>query len=590
MSTGNESARVALSQRAKIICVTEKTVGGVLQRRGRDTAAPCQQTRLPICRLAFVLLFCMTISLHAAMPRRVLSVRGLWSDLYQCDTAFAMLGGVRIVNIWQSPDSVSGTFPGTAEDLARYDLVILANVNGRSLRPEGRALLKRYVESGGGVLMLGGYYAFGAEYHGTELAEIAPVEFLDHRDLVSSPAGARIAPVKDTAQPRVFWSHDVTPKPGTRVGLTADGQPLLITGTFGKGRVAVFAGSVMGDPGPGLLPFWEWNQWPGVLAETMAWLAPTASAAAPLTKATVLAQLQTASTSTNAVDQLFEVARPVVDQDFAAVATALIESGHPAQVTLGLRLRGLSHAPGAKESLLAAFVKGRVDSAARNRPPSVDDVLEEAVGHKPMLVDPDMNPGTAKVNVETAKAVQLAALEGLGWLGNPEAIPSLREVLRKCPVHAHPPGDFSDSFTDVDEQGETAMVAALRCGDIAAAAPVVDLWMQNLYTLATMKIADAGAKTKRADRALQIDRLTAAQVRLTAGMENLPAAVLPALAQRVAAEENRWIIPLAFAAFGRAFNAGRPLPPEVTATLRQAKLPAVAALANTPDWTVPNGN
>jgi len=581
VSPGKGWETPAVSRHTPTIFATEETIRNRLtQRRGRDTA-PYHKIRLPIKRLALLLLFVLTVSAQAEMPRRVLMVRGLWSDLYQCETAFAMLGGVRIVNVWHWPDGVSGTFPGTAEEFARYDLVILANVNGRSLRPDGRALLKRYVESGGAVLMLGGYYAFGAEYHGTELAEIAPVEFMDHPDLVACPTGARIEPVKDGAQPRVFWRHNVTPKPGARVVLTADGQTLLITGTFGKGRVAVFAGSVMGDPATGQLPFWEWNQWPAVLAETMVGLAPTASAAAPPSKKTIVAQLQAALASTNGVDQLFEAARPIVDPDFAPVAKALIESGHSAQVLLGLRLLGLSHAPGAKELLLTAFANGRVESAGRSRPPSVDDILDDAVGHKSTLGESsDLNPGTAKMNVEQTKAVQLAALEGLGWLGDPAAIPFLREVMRKCPLRAIPPGDFCDSFTDSDEQGETAMVAALRCGDSAVAAPVVDLWMQNLYTLATMKISDAGAKTKRADQAIQINRLTAAQARLTAGLENLPAAVLPALAQRVAVEKDRWIVPLAFAMFGRPFNNGRVLPTEVTAILRQAKLPAVAALAN----------
>ena len=540
--------------------------------------------------VGILLLLYLGGSVQAELPRRVLVVRGLWSDLYQCETAFALLGGVRIVNVWHSPDGVSGSFPGTAEEFARYDLVILANVNGRSLRPEGRAVLKRYVESGGAVLMLGGYYAFGAEYHGTELAEIAPVEFMDRRDLVTCPTGARIAPVKDSAEPRVFWRHNVTPKSGAHVGLTADDQPLLITGTFGKGRVAVFAGSVMGEPQSGQLPVWEWKQWPVVLAKTMVELAPMALAATLPVKKMIVAQLQAAVTSTNGIDPLFEVARPIVDQDFAPVAKALIASGHSAQVPLGLRLLGLSHAPGAKELLLAAYANGRVESASRSRAPSVDEVLDDAVGHKSTMGDSDFNPGPAKANVEQIKAVQLAALEGLGWLGDPAPLTVLREALRKCPLRAIPTGEFRDSFTDADEQGETAMVAALRCGDIAIAAHVVDMWMQNLYTLATMKISDAGAKTKRADQAIQINRLTAAQVRLTASLENLPTAVLPALAQRVAVEKDQWIIPLAFAMFGQPFNNGRVLPTEVTTTLRQAKLPAVAALASTPDRMVPNGN
>jgi len=48
----------------------------------------------------------------------------------------------------------------------------------------------------------------------------------------------------------------------------------------------------------------------------------------------------------------------------------------------------------------------------------------------------------------------------------------------------------------------------------------------------------------------------------------------------VAVEKDRWIVPLAFAMFGRPFNNGRVLPTDVTTVLRQAKLPAIAALAN----------
>lgn len=524
-------------------------------------------------RIALVLILCLGVSAQAELPRRVLAVRGLWSDFYQCDTAFAVLGGVRSVNVWHSPDGVSGTFPGTADDMARYDLVILANVNGRSLRPEGRALLKHYVEQGGAVLMLGGYYAFGAEYHGTELEEIAPVEFLASRDLVASPAGTRIAPVNGDAQPRVFWRHTVRPKPGARVVLTADEQPLLVTGTFGKGRVAVFAGSVMGEPDAGQLPFWEWTQWPAVLAETLAWLAPTGHA--PVDKAVVLAQLQAAMTGTNAAEQLFEAAVPVADPDFAPAAKALIESGRPAQVMLGLRLLGLSHAGGAKAELLAAFETGRVAP----KKTSVDDLLDDAVSRKTTLVEPDVNPIATKATAEQAKAVQLAALEGLGWLGDPATVGLLREVARKSPARVLAPGEFNDTFTDADERRETALVAALRCGDVSAAVPVVDAGMQNLYTLAAMKIKDAGAKTKKADSAAQISRLTGMQEKLLTGLQRLPVAVLPALAQRVAAEEDRWVVPLAFVAFGRAFHDGQALPSAAGAALRQARLPAVATLA-----------
>ncbi|MCG3147203.1 MAG: hypothetical protein PCFJNLEI_00641 [Verrucomicrobiae bacterium] len=521
--------------------------------------------------LVMVLLTLWLSGQSQAEPRRVLAVRGLWYELYQCDSAFAALGGVRSVNVWHSPNSVSGPFPSTAEEMARYDLVILANINGQSLSAEGRALLKWYVAQGGAVLMLGGYYAFGGEYHGTELEEIAPVEFSADPNLVAIPTGARLTPVKGDAQPHVFWRHNIRTKPGATVVLTADEQPLLVTGTFGQGRVAVFAGSVMGDPPAGRLAFWEWSQWPAVLAQAMTWLAPSARARPG--KAAVLAQLQAATTGTNAVEQLLEAAAPVADQDFAVVAKALIDSGRLEKVALGLRLLGLSRVSGAKEQLRMAFTKG-VTAPPKQ---SLDDLLADALEHKSSGVDPDLNPTATKAAIEKFQAVQLAAVDGLGWLGDPAALGVLHEIVRQNPARVLAPGEFNESFTEADERRESALIAALRCGDAGAAGPVVDSWMQNLYTLAALKIRGAGAKP--ADSAVQRSRLVAAHARLTIGLERLPKSVWPAVAKRVAAEEDRWIVPLAFAVFGQAFNNDQALPAEVAAILRQSKLPAVAALA-----------
>ena len=58
--------------------------------------------------------------------------------------------------------------------------------------------LKAYVERGGGLLMVGGYYSFqgingGARYHGTPVEEVLPVEILPYDDRVEVPEG--FAPV-----------------------------------------------------------------------------------------------------------------------------------------------------------------------------------------------------------------------------------------------------------------------------------------------------------------------------------------------------------------------------------------------------------
>ena len=67
---------------------------------------------------------------------------------------------------------------------------------------------------------------------------------------------------------------------------------------------------------------------------------------------------------------------------------------------------------------------------------------------------------------------------------------------------------------------------------------------------------------------------------LTQQLTHLPDNVLPALAQRIAIEEDPRVVALAFAIFGKNLNNERKLPADVLETLKKAKLPAVADLAN----------
>ena len=97
-------------------------------------------------------------------------------------------------------------FPQTAEALAAYGAVILSDIGSNTLllhpdtwiesrrTPNRLRALKAYVEGGGGLLMVGGYYSFqgingGARYHGTPVEEALPVEILPYDDRVEEPEG-----------------------------------------------------------------------------------------------------------------------------------------------------------------------------------------------------------------------------------------------------------------------------------------------------------------------------------------------------------------------------------------------------------------
>ncbi|OPZ82517.1 MAG: hypothetical protein BWY76_02688 [bacterium ADurb.Bin429] len=546
------------------------------------------------------------------------SIRGLWYDQYGLDRALARVGGCVERSSWVQGNWIRWYSPDSYDELMRYHLAIVANTNGNAFANGGhpapaRTRLKDFAAHGGAVLFLGGLFAYGREYHGTALEEMSPVTFADKRDLEMHPGGlplaagpdapAGIAKLNWQEAPRVYWTHAVTPKPGAKVLLTADGKPLLVTWLYGKGRVAVFAGTVMGDPKAGQLPFWQWGGWPAVMAETLSWLtvnperpgganradyAKTLNAALRKAggkegdeRAVMKTYLRCCADSTAAealtdalaslfwdisldeTDAYYATVLPHVRGEFVGVADALLESGKTHKTMLGLRLLGLAKAPGAKERLLDALKRGEVD-------------IEE--------VGDSLEPGTAGEDADyRAYAYRLAALEGLGNLGDPSVLPAIRAVVKQYEAKRPRRADFPKDVTREHELYQAALQAALRCGDAAAAGPLLDMLMQNRYTLVNMmfaafadgKGAQAQAQREKAQRAYT--RLQARQALACARLAPLPAPVLPALAKRLAAEDDLWVTPFAFAAFGKGFGA-KPSA-EALAILTGAKVPAVAELA-----------
>jgi uncharacterized membrane protein len=74
--------------------------------------------------------------------------------------------------------------PARAEDLGRFDLVILSNVPAAALPAERMELIRRYVgDSGGGLIAIGGVESFTpGGYRGTPLEDILPVRSEPRKD------------------------------------------------------------------------------------------------------------------------------------------------------------------------------------------------------------------------------------------------------------------------------------------------------------------------------------------------------------------------------------------------------------------------
>ncbi len=584
----------------------------------------------------------------AAQPLRVHVVRGLWSREYRLEEALALTGAGFVTESWHSqgmgfgyvggwdPNSGGGVpeFPDTAEDLLANHVLVVCNINAKAFTPSQQKLLQGFVQNGGGLLFLGGRFAFGSQWTNTPLAEIAPVDFVKQGfDLTNDVQGLPLtagpdrlgndpAPLRWAQAPRVFWYHDVKPKAGAQIAVVAGGHPLLIAGTYGKGRVAVFAGSVMGAPPAGALPLWQWDDWPRLMARTVTWLAAprdhlngTLSPAIRQDLTTALASLDSLTEDTKsqaalaAVEPLMvRAAKLCRDGDallpilsaLAAGATdpapllsdllgrraaetlgargnplaaKLLASGKPGKVAIGLRLAGAGRAPGAADTLVRALVSGEVEKTAIGGTSDGESLLAE-----PILAAPGGQKEAA------AALIRLAALEGLAALGDPKTCPAIRTSI----AANQPNGHFDKIVGDRGVEAytiktdtrlyQTGLLAALACGDATVAGPLADALLGNVYVASR---ARSGYGTPKASPATKLEGalpyILAWQVQMHAMLRSCPVERLAPLARELAALDDIRIVPSACAAFG-----GRLLTPDIKAALKTSKVKGVAALGETP--------
>ena len=161
------------------------------------------------------------------------------------------------------------------EDLkeGKYDAFILGDIERAALGDENIQAIADSVSKGRGLMMIGGRNSFGwGQFRGTPIGDLLPIvidpiegrndlsetardRFFLEGPLLAQPEGkhpvTRLAsdPQNDDAWrklPPLNWANKfagVSDAPGVRVLLaTPQGQPLLVSGEFGRGRVLAFAG------------------------------------------------------------------------------------------------------------------------------------------------------------------------------------------------------------------------------------------------------------------------------------------------------------------------------------------------------------
>lgn len=192
-------------------------------------------------------------------------------------------------------------FPFELEKLQLFDVVILSDVGANTLLlppetfmegkrvPNRLELIKRYVWEGGGLVMAGGYLSFQgiygtARYHRSPVEDVLPVALLPVDDRIEKPEGVNpkvidsthfITEGIDAEWPFLLGFNEVTVKQGSELLVKVQDHPLLVTGSFGKGRSVAWTS----DVGPHWCPkeFVEWDGFGEVWTRIIQWVSQAKS-------------------------------------------------------------------------------------------------------------------------------------------------------------------------------------------------------------------------------------------------------------------------------------------------------------------------
>ncbi|MEO1089696.1 MAG: glutamine amidotransferase [Pseudomonadota bacterium] len=215
----------------------------------------------------------------------------------------AALEGSDVELVYMKAHETATAFPLTLEALQSFDVVVLSDLGANTLLlhpdvwlsgktvPNRLKLLRAYVEGGGGLAMIGGYFSFqgingAARWHKTPVEAVLPVTCLPIDDRLEVPEGFSAEPTGathpileglDGPWPVLLGLNEVVAKPEATVLLRtpADhgGHPLLATATVGAGRTLAWTS----DIGPHWLPesFVAWPGYARLWRQAFRWLAGT---------------------------------------------------------------------------------------------------------------------------------------------------------------------------------------------------------------------------------------------------------------------------------------------------------------------------
>ena len=207
----------------------------------------------------------------------VLLVRGLFNRQYQLDAAVQALPNVKQLDAYSSFNGQAGNeiagYKWDWQPMWDLDVVVLADVETKGLNYGQVLMLSEWVKDGGGLLILGGPLTLGQDDNMKRAWPLLlPVDLKGPWEIRKCAPPVQVAGFAGNAS--VMYRHMVAPKAGATVLLKGAGdEPLLVGQSYGKGKVAVFTGTVLGEAPAGSKAFWETDQWKQELAKAMSWVA-----------------------------------------------------------------------------------------------------------------------------------------------------------------------------------------------------------------------------------------------------------------------------------------------------------------------------
>jgi len=194
---------------------------------------------------------------------KILVLRGYWWKNYKTEEVAEEIEG-EIVKFDVYPDPTKPSY-----NIFDYNVLILVNYPLNFDDYKFRNDISSFVNSGGKLIILGGMYCLGqGGLKDTIIEDILPVQLKGYGEIIKAEKPLILSygtnkPINE--KPSIYYYHNFIPKSESKILLYAENFPILIERKFGKGKVVVFGGTVLGDKLKDETPFWETKEWIKIL-------------------------------------------------------------------------------------------------------------------------------------------------------------------------------------------------------------------------------------------------------------------------------------------------------------------------------------